>query len=1020
MAADVAGYTRLMERDSDGTVAAWQSARSEVIDPLIVEHAGRIVKHTGDGFLAEFPTVQNAVECAIAMQAALTARPLDFRMGVNLGDIIDDGEDIHGEGVNIAARIEALADPGGICISGSVHNQVLNRLDYQVEDMGEVDVKNVARPVRVFKILTADAPAIEKADASVGRQPLKLVIASVVLAVAVIAGGALWWQMRPDFEPVEPESMVLELPDNPSIAVLPFNYFGEGKAENDYIADGLSEQITSVLASVPGLFVIARNSSFTYKGKAVDVREVAKRFGVRYVLEGSVQKSGDQLRVTAQLIDAVAGTHIWARTFDRKFTDLFEIQDEITLSVARNIRGTTLVGDRFKPTSTDSLAAWVESVQAREEMRKYTAESLKNARRHFEKAIEYDPNFVMPYSLTAMTHALDVRYGYSPDPKKSFALAAQNIEKALALDPSSSPALVTLGFLRFVQKRYPEARKLAFKAYEGAPNLHFVVYALAWILKHGGESAESLPYFARIKRIQPVVPRDVLYDEFTAHLDAGKFEAARKLVPAYLAKASERTLPRTLVFSAVSFLKTSDRAEADAMVAKALALRPELSIKDFRYFELPYADKSIPGRWFAAMRELGVPDLPPSERADTAKAKVETPDKPSIAVLPFANFSDDKEQEYFADGMTDDLITDLSKISGLSVIARNSSFTYKGHNTKIQEIARDLNVRFVLEGSVRRAGDTVRINAQLIDGATGVHVWGETFDRPFTDIFALQDEVTERIVANLSIKLTPDEKHRITRHETESLEAHDLVLRARRQESFFNQAASKKAVAYLKQAIAIDPNYAEAYARLSILNGINARLGWVGNIAEAHEEALNLAQRALELEADLPIAHFSLGRILARPFYRKYDRAIEAFQQTIQLDPNHADSYANLALVSIFTGNAVEAESFARTAMEINPLFPFWYLHARAMSYYYQGKYDLAVEDLREAADRNPTAFFVRYWLAAALAQIGEIEDAKWEVEEWQTAGQSMTLEELLKINPITYPPYREKLVEGLRIAGYR
>ena len=246
------------------------------------------------------------------------------------------------------------------------------------------------------------------------------------------------------------------------------------------------------------------------------------------------------------------------------------------------------------------------------------------------------------------------------------------------------------------------------------------------------------------------------------------------------------------------------------------------------------------------------------------------------------------------------------------------------------------------------------------------------------------------------------------------------MLRARRQESFFNQAASKKAVAYLKQAIAIDPNYAEAYARLSILNGINARLGWVGNIAEAHEEALNLAQRALELEADLPIAHFSLGRILARPFYRKYDRAIEAFQQTIQLDPNHADSYANLALVSIFTGNAVEAESFARTAMEINPLFPFWYLHARAMSYYYQGKYDLAVEDLREAADRNPTAFFVRYWLAAALAQIGEIEDAKWEVEEWQTAGQSMTLEELLKINPITYPPYREKLVEGLRIAGYR
>ena len=370
--------------------------------------------------------------------------------------------------------------------------------------------------------------------------------------------------------------------------------------------------------------------------------------------------------------------------------------------------------------------------------------------------------------------------------------------------------------------------------------------------------------------------------------------------------------------------------------------------------------------------------------------------------------------------MTDDLITDLSKISGLSVIARNSAFTFKGRNARIEDIASELGVRYVLEGSVRREGGTIRINAQLIDAKTNDHVWGETFDRPFTDIFSLQDEVAEKIVSNLSIKLTPEEKGRIAHHETNSVKAHDLVLRARQQESFFNKEASAQATALLKHAISVDPGYAEAYARLSILMGISARLRWVDDFAGTHEEALKMARKAVELDPDLPLAYFSLGRILARPHFREYTQAIEAFQKTVQLDPNHADSYANLALVSIFIGNAKQASEFIATAMKLNPLFPFWYLHGRAMARYFLGNYDGAVEDLRQAADRNPRVFFVRYWLAAALAMAGQAEDAEWEVEEWQTMGESMTRDEMLAINPITYPPYREKLTEGLKKAGYQ
>lgn len=415
-------------------------------------------------------------------------------------------------------------------------------------------------------------------------------------------------------------------------------------------------------------------------------------------------------------------------------------------------------------------------------------------------------------------------------------------------------------------------------------------------------------------------------------------------------------------------------------------------------------------------------EKPQAQQQDAPKPDPEQamarPDKPTIAVLPFNNFSDDKDQEYFSDGLTEDLITDISKVSGVRVIARNSTFSYKGKSQDVRAVGKELGASHVIEGSVRKAGGTVRINVQLINAADGNHIWAERYDRELKDIFAIQDEVIGKIIAQLAVKLTEDEKTRLAKHETENIEAHDLLLRGRQQESFFTPTANAEAVEYFKRAIALDPEYAEANAHLSVLNGIIATFGNVKNADELISEALKYAEKAVALDPNLPLAQFALGRILARPQVTQYPRALEAFNKAIALDPNHVDSYANLAFVSTFTGNAARAKDLIETAMRMNPHYPFWYLFARAQAHYLLGDFDKAVEDLTEAAERNPTVVFVRYWLAAALAQADQVDDAEWALEELRGMGHTQTREQYIITNPITFPAYREKLDEGLKKAG--
>jgi TolB-like protein/class 3 adenylate cyclase len=372
LAADVVGYSRLMEADEADTLAALKGHRKELIDPEIAAHSGRMVKLMGDGALVEFSSVVDALACAVAIQKAMRERNqgapedrrIDFRIGVHLGDIIVEGEDLYGDGVNVAARLEGLAEPGGVCISQQTYDHIGTKLDLGYEDLGEQQVKNIARSVRAYRVVL-DGAAPRQALTAKRRGPSALQVLGSAGVIALIGAGlglGLWRPWAPDIEPVPVERMAFPLPEKPSIAVLPFDNLG-GDPEQDYFTDGITEDLITDLSKVSGLFVIARHSSFAYKGKGVDVRDIAQDLGVRYVLEGSVRRAGDQVRINAQLIDATTGGHLWAERYDGALTDVFALQDQVTRQIVAAL-SVTLTPDEQEAICTNGPWPWMRPSRA--------------------------------------------------------------------------------------------------------------------------------------------------------------------------------------------------------------------------------------------------------------------------------------------------------------------------------------------------------------------------------------------------------------------------------------------------------------------------------------------------------------------------------------------------------------------------------------------------------------------------------------------------------------------------------
>jgi adenylate cyclase len=391
-------------------------------------------------------------------------------------------------------------------------------------------------------------------------------------------------------------------------------------------------------------------------------------------------------------------------------------------------------------------------------------------------------------------------------------------------------------------------------------------------------------------------------------------------------------------------------------------------------------------------------------------------DRPSIAVLPFTNMSNDAEQEYFADGITEDLITDLSQVSGLFVIARNSTFTYKGRAVKVQDVARDLGVNHVLEGSVRRVGDRVRINAQLVNAITGLHIWAERFDRELTDVFALQDEVIKKIVVALKVKLTDAEMGGLEKRYTESIEAYDLFLKGQQAFFKFTREGNREARNLYRGAVERDPKFARAWANLGWTHARDYQDGWTASPGESLDTALVLAKKGIVLDPTSSRVHWILGQV--RLFRREYERALEAVRKAIELSPSNADARVLLARILAFSGDPKESVRLIEEAMQINPYYPMQYSMNVGIAYFAAKNYDKAEVALLEAANRNPGAQRVRMWLVATYANAGKMEEAAWELQELMMLNPSFSVESIERSIPFRDETIRDRLVNGLRLAA--
>jgi adenylate cyclase len=473
LAADVAGYSRLMGADEEGALEQLRAPRRELIDPKIAEHHRRVVKTTGDGLLIEFASVIDAMRYAVEMQRGAAARNaavpsdrrIEFRIGINVSDIIVENDDIYGDGVNIAARLEGLAEPGGICVSARVREDTAGRLAVAFEDMGEQTLKNIIHPIRAYRVATAARPP--PANASSGPA----------------------------------------LPDKPSIAVLPFGNLS-GDPEQEYFADGIAEDIITALSRYPSLFVIARNSCFTYKGRAVDVKQVGRELGVRYALEGSLRKAGNRLRGSAQLVEAESGKHIWAERYDRDLADIFALQDEIaeavTIAVAPAVAEAELHRAMRKPPG--SLDAWAAYQRGLWHLGKFTAQDNQLAQQFFQQAIDCDANFPGGYSGLAATYhygavAFQAR-GLIEAQSSNLALA----RRAVAIDSNDAEARSWLGIASLSLGDYEGALAEVERALAISPNLASAHGALGGVLIYSGRPKEGLEAIRRYLRLDPRDP----------------------------------------------------------------------------------------------------------------------------------------------------------------------------------------------------------------------------------------------------------------------------------------------------------------------------------------------------------------------------------------------------------------------------------------------------------------------------------------------------------------------------------
>ena len=670
LSADVRGYSRFMGIDEEGTLRTLTAYR-EVMATFIQQHQGRVVNAPGDALLAQFESVVDVLKSAVEIQRELAKRNaglpadrrMEYRIGINLGDVMVDGEAIYGDGVNIAARLESLADAGGICISGSAFDQVRNKLELGYEYLGEQSVKNIVLPVRVYKVLMepeATGKVIgEKRAKPIQWQRVTIVLMAVV--IVVVAGFVIWKLSTPPFpqqeipskekiltpqlerpsttvppsaevvpkEKVAPplsekvtkltpppapkmevaskEKMAFPLPDLPSIAVMPFvNMSGDPKQE--FLSDGITENIITGLSRVPRLFVIARNSTFTYKGKPVEVKKVSEELGVQYVLEGSVQRSGDRIRVTAQLIDALKGHHVWAERYDRDLTDLFALQDEITVKILNAIRvklteGRLSSGAVPYAGGKQDLDCLLKFLEGQGHLQRGNIEDNNMARRIAEEAIATCPEPQKPYAQMAIIHMMDYFLGTTKSPRESIEKAIELAQKSLAVDDSRAEDHARLSLLYCLRKEWDKAiaegeRGIALNP-SGADVHHWYAATLTFM----GRPEEAIPLFEKAIRLNPFGPSRYFMGYGHALRYTGRFEEAVSAYKKAIKREPNNFLAHLLLAATYSMMGRGKEAQSEAEEVRRL--NPKFSV-DYYAKVSPYKDQAETDKITDALRKAGL------------------------------------------------------------------------------------------------------------------------------------------------------------------------------------------------------------------------------------------------------------------------------------------------------------------------------------------------------------------------------------------------------------------------------
>jgi adenylate cyclase len=614
LSADVEGYSRLMGDDEEATVQTLTSYR-QVLTTLIQQHNGKVLDSPGDNLLAEFVSVVDAVQCAVAVQKEIKARNeeltenrrMQFRIGINLGDVIQEKDRIYGDGVNIAARLEGLAEPGGICISKTAFDHIESKLPYGYEFLGDQTVKNIAKPVGAYLVLmeprvTVAGEPEEKKPAPVRRKAI-LVGSLAILMLAAAVGIWQFYMRRPSVEPASVEKMAYPLPNKASIVVLPFANMSDDPKQ-EYFSDGITEIIIAALSKARNMFVIARNSAFTYKGKAVKIKQVAEELGVRYVLEGSIQKTEDRIRITVQLIDAVAGKHLWAELYDRDLKDLFDLQDEITLKIITALRVKLTEGEQVT-LDTDNLDAYLKYLQSRKQMQRKTKEGNALAQKLVKEAIALDPEFAWAYLILSATHLLDIMYGSSESPKQSLQTAEELVQKAISLSGVNADARAFLGRIYLTKRQYDKAIAEGKRAVEMAPNSAFVHAALAFSLKNAGRPEEAITVYKKAIRLSPISDSWYLSDLGHSYGMLGRYEEAISAFRKAISQSPES--PYYHSYLAANYIIAGREKEARVEIAKTLEIDPKFSSDACRKGSL-YKDPDYLNRLIDAMRKAGLPE----------------------------------------------------------------------------------------------------------------------------------------------------------------------------------------------------------------------------------------------------------------------------------------------------------------------------------------------------------------------------------------------------------------------------